>query len=217
MNFQKLSSLISGKLGLKASLTEPTDPGQPTQPTHLNDQQIETSQQSILDASLECTIDHNTNFESQNPSPVSEPVEPSESFMDYDHITVTHYTDEQLLQSKLKLKELMRGCPGIYGILIHTVDGHDLLSVFTRDIPSTKISTMTSSFLALGESIARESLQAFCQFTMIENSDGRIVSLRINEILMLTCISTKDSNLGMLLSTGRMTADTISKLLGNRP
>lgn len=130
-----------------------------------------------------------------------------------DQLFITDYSPEQLAKSKQKLMELMRSCSGVYGVLIHTVDGHDLQSVITRDIPAAKISTMTSSFLALGETIARESLQKFCQYAMLENSNGRVVSLRINDILMLTCVSSKDSNPGMLLSLGKSTADAISKIL----
>lgn len=144
----------------------------------------------------------------------SENAEDYEEFsMDYDDIPATSYSEEQLAESKRALTQLMRSCAGVYGLLIHTVDGHDLLSVFTRDLPSTKISTMTSSFLALGETIASESLQKFCQFAMLENSNGRVISLRINQILMLTCISTKESNPGMLLSTGKSAADAIAKIL----
>lgn len=144
----------------------------------------------------------------------SENAEDYEEFsMDYDDIPATNYSEEQLAESKRQLTQLMRSCAGVYGLLIHTVDGHDLLSVFTRDLPSTKISTMTSSFLALGETIASESLQKFCQFAMLENSNGRVISLRINQILMLTCISTKESNPGMLLSTGKSAADAIANIL----
>ena len=140
-----------------------------------------------------------------------------DSTMEDDEFLITDYSPEQLAKSKQKLTELMRSCSGVYGVLIHTVDGHDLQSVVTRDIPGAKISTMTSSFLALGETIARESLQKFCQYAMLENSNGRVVSLRINDILMLTCISTKDSNAGMLLSLGKSAAEALSKILIYRP
>ena len=107
----------------------------------------------------------------------------------------------------------MRMCVGAYGALISTVDGHEIAASLKRDIPAHKISTMNSALLALGESIAKESSQRLCQFVILENSDGRVVSLRINDILMLTCISTKETNLGMLLSSGRHTADILANIL----
>jgi len=141
-------------------------------------------------------------------------VETQELSMEHDeHLIAANFSKEQLAQSQEKLAEFMRSCPGAYGVLISTVDGHEIAYSLKRDMPPHKISTMNSSLLALGESIARESLQQLCQFVILENSDGRVVSLRINEILMLTCISTKNTNLGMLLSTGRNTADSLAKIL----
>ena len=141
-------------------------------------------------------------------------IEDQELSMEYDeHLIIANFTKEQLAESEAKLAEFMRACAGAYGALISTVDGHEIAYSLKRDIPPHKISTMNSSLLALGESIARESLQQLCQFVILENSDGRVVSLRINNILMLTCISTKGTNLGMLLSAGRSTADSLAKIL----
>ncbi|NJN45447.1 MAG: hypothetical protein HC808_01980 [Candidatus Competibacteraceae bacterium] len=132
---------------------------------------------------------------------------------DDERIVVADFSKQQLALSEQRLIEFTRNCAGVYGAIISTVDGHSVAQALKRDIPANKISTMTSSLLALGESIARESEQRFCQFVILDNSNGRVVSLRINDILMLTCISTKDSNLGMLLSNGRSTADALSELL----
>ena len=140
-------------------------------------------------------------------------VEIQESSMEQEDLVIANFSKEQLSQSQEKLAEFMRSCPGAYGVLISTVDGHEIAYSLKRDMPPHKISTMNSSLLALGESIARESLQQLCQFVILENSDGRVVSLRINQILMLTCISTKNTNLGMLLSAGRNTADCLAKIL----
>lgn len=140
-------------------------------------------------------------------------VEIQESSMEQEDLVIANFSKEQLSQSQEKLAEFMRSCPGAYGVLISTVDGHEIAYSLKRDMPPHKISTMNSSLLALGESIARESLQQLCQFVILENSDGRVVSLRINQILMLTCISTKNTNLGMLLSAGRNTADSLAKIL----
>lgn len=132
---------------------------------------------------------------------------------DYEYPAIVNYSQEQLAQIEIKLADFMKMCVGAYGALISTVDGHEIAASLKRDIPTHKISTMNSSLLALGESIAKESSQRLCQFVILENSDGRVVSLRINDILMLTCISTKETNLGMLLSSGRHTADALANIL----
>jgi len=135
--------------------------------------------------------------------------------MEHDDRLIVNYTKLQLTQCDRQLKEFMQLCPGVYGALISTVDGHELLYTLKRDLPAHKISTMNSSLLALGESIARESQQRLCQFVILENSDGRVVSLRVNDLLMLTCISSKEINLGMLLSVGRNTASKLQEILSD--
>lgn len=151
------------------------------------------------------------------------PVENQESEMisdNYDeheehrHIVFT-YSKLQLAQCERQIENLMQVCPEAYGVLISTVDGHEVVHRAKRDLPIHKISTMNSSLLALGETIARESKQHLCQFVILENSDGRIVSLRINDLVMLTCISSKEVNLGMLLSIGRNAAGVIEQILAS--
>lgn len=172
--------------------------------------------QPIVNELIDEQVDviHSTRLSSDIESTDNEiEVEIQESSMEQEDLVIANFSKEQLSQSQEKLAEFMRSCPGAYGVLISTVDGHEIAYSLKRDMPPHKISTMNSSLLALGESIAKESLQQLCQFVILENSDGRVVSLRINQILMLTCISTKNTNLGMLLSAGRNTADSLAKIL----
>ena len=172
--------------------------------------------QPVVNEPIDEQVDviHSTRLSSDIESTDNEiEVEIQESSMEQEDLVIANFSKEQLSQSQEKLAEFMRSCPGAYGVLISTVDGHEIAYSLKRDMPPHKISTMNSSLLALGESIARESLQQLCQFVILENSDGRVVSLRINQILMLTCISTKNTNLGMLLSAGRNTADSLAKIL----
>ena len=143
---------------------------------------------------------------------IQEPKMEHEEYEEHDRLII-NYTRLQLTQCERQLKEFMQVCPGAYGALISTVDGHEVVYTLKRDLPPHKISTMNSSLLALGESIAREAQQRLCQFVIVENSDGRVVSLRINDLLMLTCISSKEINLGMLLSVGRNTASALQQIL----
>lgn len=192
-------------------------------PTHASESQMNLSEKEQTDsvqptdteqANEQADIIGSTQLVSEIESASDETkVETQELGMEYEDTIVVNYTKEQLAQSEARLAEFMSTCIGAYGALISTVDGHEIAYSLKRDLPTHKISTMNSSLLALGESIARESLQQLCQFVILENSDGRVVSLRINDILMLTCISSKSTNLGMLLSAGRNTADSLAKIL----
>ncbi len=123
-------------------------------------------------------------------------------------------TEQQLTRGRVLLRECLERCNGMYAVMLTTVDGNPVVDELTRDLPCSKLSTMTSSLLALSETIARESQQRLCRFVILENSDGRVVCLRVNQLLMLTCISSKDSNLGMVLNAGQTTAQELAKLVG---
>jgi predicted regulator of Ras-like GTPase activity (Roadblock/LC7/MglB family) len=197
--------------------------GSEKKPTHASESQMDLGEKEQTDsiqptdieqANEQADISDSAQLVSEIESASDETeVETQESGMEYEDTIVVNYTKEQLAQSEAKLAEFMSACIGAYGALISTVDGHEIAYSLKRDLPTHKISTMNSSLLALGESIARESLQQLCQFVILENSDGRVVSLRVNDILMLTCISSKSTNLGMLLSAGRNTADSLAKIL----
>ena len=208
----KLSALLGFKSRDKTIVAE-----KPTileEPVGLSEEPNLT--QPVVNELIDEQVDviHSTRLSSDIESTDNEiEVEIQESSMEQEDLVIANFSKEQLSQSQEKLAEFMRSCPGAYGVLISTVDGHEIAYSLKRDMPPHKISTMNSSLLALGESIARESLQQLCQFVILENSDGRVVSLRINQILMLTCISTKNTNLGMLLSAGRNTADSLAKIL----
>lgn len=212
----KLSALLGFKGQDKAI-------GSEKKPTHASESQMDLSEKEQTDsiqptdieqANEQADISDSAQLVSEIESVSDETeVETQESGMEYEDTIVVNYTKEQLAQSEAKLAEFMSACIGAYGALISTVDGHEIAYSLKRDLPTHKISTMNSSLLALGESIARESLQQLCQFVILENSDGRVVSLRVNDILMLTCISSKSTNLGMLLSAGRNTADSLAKIL----
>lgn len=208
----KLSALLGFKSRDKTIVAE-----KPTileEPVGLSEEQ--NLPQPIVNELIDEQVDviHSTRLSSDIESTDNEiEVEIQESSMEQEDLVIANFSKEQLSQSQEKLAEFMRSCPGAYGVLISTVDGHEIAYSLKRDMPPHKISTMNSSLLALGESIAKESLQQLCQFVILENSDGRVVSLRINQILMLTCISTKNTNLGMLLSAGRNTADSLAKIL----
>jgi len=132
--------------------------------------------------------------------------------MNYDAVPLD-YSEEQLQLSRKELEGLMDRIPGIGSVIITTNTADVVLDVLQPGIHPFKLSTMTGSLIDLGELIAEESLQKESQFAIVENTDGRVVSLRINRTLIMTCISGLSSNLGMVLSAGRTTADTLARIL----
>ena len=105
--------------------------------------------------------------------------------------------------------QVIDSCHGVYGVLISTVDGHEVIKKFKQDMPASKMSAMTSSLLALGETIAREAGQQLCRFVIVENSDGYVLTLRVGQKLVLTTIAGTETNLGMLHSVSKSAAEAI--------
>ena len=118
----------------------------------------------------------------------------------------------KLAQARSNIRNYMQSCKGIYGVIISTVDGNEVIHIVEKEIPTDRLAVMNSSMLALAETLAKESSQRLCKFVILENSDGRIVSLRVNDTLLLTCVSNKDSNLGIVLNTGQSASIDLAEI-----
>jgi len=115
-----------------------------------------------------------------------------------------------------KINDMFDVCGDIYGAVISSVDGHLVLDVVKRELPVKKISAMTSSLMALGETVSKESDQGNCEYVSVINENGRVMVLRVGDSLTLTTLSTQDSNLGMVLSAStKATADIAEALQQN--
>ncbi|XOZ34440.1 roadblock/LC7 domain-containing protein [Halomonadaceae bacterium KBTZ08] len=109
--------------------------------------------------------------------------------------------------------EMMAKSDAVYGVLVSSVDGHDVVHSFKSDLASEKLSAMLGSMLALGQNIAEEADQKRCQFVIVENSDGYILTLRLKEELVLSVIASTDANLGILHSLSRNGAERLASHL----
>ena len=107
-------------------------------------------------------------------------------------------------------------CSGVVGAILSSIDGNALNQVLDRDLSADRLATMNSSLLALAETIATESGQKQCRFVIVENSDGRLVTLRVNQTLLMTCVANKDGNLGMILNISQRAANAIARLMPAR-
>lgn len=107
--------------------------------------------------------------------------------------------------------EMMETCHGINGLLISTVDGHVVTSLFRVTLEENRLAAMTSSLLALAESLARETKQDTCKYIIVQNSEGVLVTQRFGKSLVLTAIADQSTNLGMLHSVTRTGVNKLSE------
>lgn len=112
-------------------------------------------------------------------------------------------SEESKQHIQVVFAEMMENCDGINGLLISTVDGHVVSMLFRTTLQENRLSAMTSSLLALAESLAREVNQDECRYIIVQNTEGVLVTQRFGKSLVLTSIADKATNLGMLHSVTR--------------
>lgn len=105
---------------------------------------------------------------------------------------------------------MMDMCHGITGILISTVDGHAVIYHFKNHYEASRLAAMTSSLLALAESVAKETEQQHCRDVIVEDTHGYVLTLRVGKRLVLTSIASPDTNLGLLRSATRSGAEKLA-------
>jgi predicted regulator of Ras-like GTPase activity (Roadblock/LC7/MglB family) len=126
-------------------------------------------------------------------------------------------TDRRSLEIlEAQYESLFDRIPGLYGVLFSTADGDPVSSRFQADMQRERLAAMSSSLVALGETMAKEAQQRACDYVIVQSTDGYVVSLRIGKRLLLTAFASKDTNLGMLLSSCQGTAENMSAKLQRR-
>ena len=111
---------------------------------------------------------------------------------------------------------LFNAVPGLYGVLFATADGNSVSARLKNDMERDRLAAMSSSLVALGETLAKAAAQQASEYVIVQNSDGYVVSLRIGNRLLLSAFARKETNLGMLLSSCRSSAETISAKIRSR-
>lgn len=112
---------------------------------------------------------------------------------------------------------LFNAVPGLYGVLFATADGDPVSARLKEGMERDRLAAMSSSLVALGETMAKAAEQQESEYVIVQNSDGYVVSLRIGKHLLLSAFARKDTNLGMLLSSCRSTAEHVSAKIKPRP
>lgn len=109
-------------------------------------------------------------------------------------------------------EEMMANCEGIDGLMVSTVDGHSLISSYRRPMDASRLAAMTSSLLAISESLSREASQDVCRHIIVQNTEGVLVTQRLGRTLVLTSMADKTTNLGMLHSVTRAGVEKIIRM-----
>jgi predicted regulator of Ras-like GTPase activity (Roadblock/LC7/MglB family) len=111
------------------------------------------------------------------------------------------------------LAALMGDCRDIYGTVIATVDGHMLAARGQQgEAHSKQLAAMTSTLVALGDSVADVLGQGICRNVLVENAEGTVLVLHAGEGMVLMAAALPGAKLGMVLSHSRNAAAAIAEI-----
>lgn len=104
-------------------------------------------------------------------------------------------------------------CNDALGVLVATVDGNPITQESKNTADFNRISAMASTFISLGDTLTEELSTGNCKNIILENESGIVVFMHINDDLILVSYTNNINILGMLLSSSRMCAQGIKKVL----
>ncbi|MEM9102688.1 MAG: roadblock/LC7 domain-containing protein [Pseudomonadota bacterium] len=96
-----------------------------------------------------------------------------------------------------------------------TVDGYLIESTDLMLQTAKKIASMGCSMVSLANTMTQELAMGNCRNLILENEQGIVVMIQINEQLILTTMTRDTYALGLIVGTSRLCADTIRAILNN--
>lgn len=110
-----------------------------------------------------------------------------------------------------QLNDLLEECNDIVAAVVATADGHALAG-YARDgkLPAKQLAAMSSTLVALGDSVAKVLEQGICQNVLVENGEGKAMVLHAGDGMVLMTAAARNATLGTVLSHSRKTAHSIA-------
>jgi small GTP-binding protein len=93
--------------------------------------------------------------------------------------------------------------PEVTAAAIVTTDGLPIVSAFPEEIDEIKVAAMTSALLSLAEKAIKKINKGIFDQICIKGSEGYLLVMKANPYMVLIVSTTKDANLGLILSECR--------------
>lgn len=102
---------------------------------------------------------------------------------------------------------------GVEAITLVSVEGLPLVSATSLKVDDVAVSAMTSAMLAIGEKASKELERGNLIKILVEGEKGYIVATQVNSSAILTVLTKKNVNLGLIFLKMKQLANKISNLL----
>ena len=103
----------------------------------------------------------------------------------------------------------------VESVFLSSTDGHPLANHSKKPLSEPTLAAMTSSCMALGDRISTEVNHNGCDFVIIQNQEGYMALKRVGKKLVITVVTNKDVNLGLLLSVVKNAALNLEREINN--
>lgn len=114
---------------------------------------------------------------------------------------------------KRELESMLERSDVISAAVTVTVDGLMLEKIERKNYQLKRLSTMGSSLMSLGDTIASELMMGSCKNLISENEQGIIAFMHITDEIVLVTLTEDTTALGMLLSVSRQYCEKVKNLI----
>ena len=84
-------------------------------------------------------------------------------------------SESYLTAAKEVLQDLVHATSGIEGVLLASIDGFEVSSIFQKEYDANKLSAVGSSILALVQALTSEAQLTGCRSVILDAEDGKIM------------------------------------------
>ena len=134
-------------------------------------------------------------------------------------ITEPEFIDLQKYSAELKsklgqiLERLVYDCSDISAAMVSGLDGMAWAEWGKKDLDENRFAAMSSSLLALSDTLIKEIHQGKVKKVLIESGGGNIFVVHAGTSLLLTIITKEKANIGMPLSYANKASEEIGELV----
>lgn len=120
-----------------------------------------------------------------------------------------------LAQSKEMMHELVHSTSGIDGVLLASVDGFEVSSIFQKGYDGGKLSAVGSSILALVQALTTEAKLTGCRSVILDSENGKIMISAVpnaNQPMILIVVTRQQILLGQIMHAMNKTIGSLVDL-----
>jgi predicted regulator of Ras-like GTPase activity (Roadblock/LC7/MglB family) len=136
-----------------------------------------------------------------------------ENKVEPEFVDLDRYSAVLKVKLELILEDLVHDCSEIMAAMVSGVDGRAWAERGKGELDENRFAAMSSSLLALSDTLIKEIHQGKVKKVLIESEGGNIFVVHAGTSLLLTIITHEKANIGMPLAHANRVAEEIGVLV----